>query len=259
MSQLDPTLDPALDLSLAAPRGARAGDSASPAGSRSCSATRSRASGSRWSRFVVIIALIAPLISVDAPERLQPARPRSGARRGTTSSGRPTRAATSSRRSSSAPGRRCCSASRPPLLATGLAAILGITAALRRRARRRRRELPDQRLPRRSPRSRCSSSSPGTSTNRGMGTMIVVLALVLWAFEARILRGAGAVAEEPRLHPRGEGLGRVDVADRASASSFRTWSAASRRRSSSSSTSRCSSTRVSSSSGSATCRRRAGA
>ena len=49
--------------------------------------------------FVVIIALIAPLISVAQPDRLQPAGGEAGARRGTTSSGRPTRAATSSRRS----------------------------------------------------------------------------------------------------------------------------------------------------------------
>ena len=47
-----------------------------------------------------------------------------------------------------------------------------------------------------------------------MGTMIVVLALVLWAFEARILRAQALSLQEPRLHPRREGLGRVDAADR---------------------------------------------
>ena len=53
---------------------------------------------------------------------------------------------------------------------------------------------------------------------RGMGTMIIVLAVVLWAFEARILREPGALAEEPRLRRRGEGRGRVDGRGSSSAS-----------------------------------------
>ena len=50
----------------------------------------------------------------------------------------------------------------------------------------------------------------GYLKTRGMSTMIGVLAIVLWAFEARILRGQALLAEEPRLRARREGGGGVD-------------------------------------------------
>jgi peptide/nickel transport system permease protein len=47
-----------------------------------------------------------------------------------------------------------------------------------------------------------------------MSTMVIVLAAVLWAFEARILRGQAALAEEQRLRPGGEVERRVDAPHR---------------------------------------------
>ena len=55
-----------------------------------------------------------------------------------------------------------------------------------------------------------------------MATMIVVLALVLWAFEARILRGQALSLKNRDFVLAAQGRRRVDAARSSSASSCRT-------------------------------------
>ena len=50
--------------------------------------------------------------------------------------------------------------------------------------------------------------------HKGNLSTILILGFTLWAFEARILRRAGAVAAQPRLRARSQGGRGVDLADR---------------------------------------------
>jgi ABC-type dipeptide/oligopeptide/nickel transport system permease subunit len=138
--------------------------------------------------FVVVIALIAPLISVDHPERLQHPGNAAGAVLEPPLRHEPIRGATSSRRFVVGARRSLLLAprrlrSRPPF-----AAILGITAAYSG-------GIVDEVVNFLINVFLVIPAIPllivvsGYSQDRGHGTMILVLALVLWAFEARILRG----------------------------------------------------------------------
>jgi peptide/nickel transport system permease protein len=187
MSQLEPSLDPALDLSIAAPRRPARGRVRVPGWLRLLLGNPKSRLGFAMVAFVVIIALIAPLITVANPnefnllERSQ--APSWDHLFGTTDQGSDifSQVALGARRS-------LLLGFAAALLATGIAAILGIFAAyaggyaddgvnflinvfL---------VIPPIPL---------LVVMAGYLDNRGMGTMIVVLAAVLWAFEARILRG----------------------------------------------------------------------
>ena len=255
MSQLDPTLEPALDLSLAAPQ--RRKGFRVPGWVRLLLGNPKSRLGAAMVAFVVIIAVIAPLISVDDPNAFnlldRGQAPSWDHLFGTTDQGSDifSQVVLGARQS-------LLLGFAAAVLATGLAAALGITAALVG-------GLFDDivnvliNVFLTIPAIPLLVVISGYVTDRGMGTMIVVLALVLWAFEARILRAQALSTQEPRLHRRGQGLGRVDVADRARRARSehgqphrggvrpRLLRRAPR------------SMPVSSSSGSATCRRRAGA
>ncbi len=187
MSQLDPTLDPALDLSVpAAPR--RVGGRLRVPGwvALLLGNPKSR-TGLVMVGFVVIIALIAPLISVAHPNdfNLLAARQAPSWHHlfGTTDQGSDifSQVALGARRS-------LLLGAAAGLLATGVAAILGITAAYSG-------GIVDDvvnfliNVFLTIPPIPLLVVVSGYLKNRGMGTMIVVLAVVLWAFEARILRG----------------------------------------------------------------------
>ena len=109
-------------------------------------------------------------------------------RRGTTCSGRPTRAATSSRRSCSARGSSLLLGAAAGALATVLATTLGILAAYAG-------GIVDDAINFLTNVFLVIPTIPllivisAYLKSRSMGTMILVLALTLWAFEARILRG----------------------------------------------------------------------
>ena len=186
MSQIQTALELVPLAPLAAARGRPA--RACPAGCGCCSRNPKSRVGLVVLGVMVVVALIAPLIATHDPNdfSLLAARRR---RRGTTSSARPTRAATSSRRS--------CSGARRSL------------AARRRRGRARDRarddarhprrllrrlvddvdQLPHERLPRHPDDPAADRRSRRYLQSRGTTTMILVLGLTLWAFEARILRG----------------------------------------------------------------------
>ena len=188
MSQLDPTLDPALELTLERPP--------------------QRASGRRWLRipgwlslllrnpksctglamvgFVVIIALIAPMISVAHPTDFNLFATRQAPSWhhlfGTTDQGSDifSHVVLGARRS-------LLLGAAAGALATGVAAILGITAALVG-------GIFDDIVNflisvfLTIPAIPLLVVASGYLKTRGTQTMIVVLAIVLWAFEARILR-----------------------------------------------------------------------
>jgi peptide/nickel transport system permease protein len=187
MSQLDPTLDPALDVSLpAAPR--RVGGRLRVPGwvALLLGNPKSR-TGLVMVGFVVIVALIAPLISVAHPNdfNLLAARQAPSWHHlfGTTDQGSDifSQVVLGARRS-------LLLGAAAGLLATGVAAILGITAAYSG-------GIVDDvvnfliNVFLTIPPIPLLVVVSGYLKNRGMGTMIVVLAVVLWAFEARILRG----------------------------------------------------------------------
>jgi peptide/nickel transport system permease protein len=187
MSQLDPTLDPALDLSLAAPpRRARWGLRIPGWVALLLSNPKSRA-GVAMVGFVVIIALIAPLISVAHPNDFNLLATRQAPSWnhlfGTTDQGSDifSQVVLGARRS-------LLLGAAAGLLATCVAAFLGIMAAYSGGV------IDDAvnfliNVFLTIPPIPLLVVISGYLKNRGMGTMIVVLAIVLWAFEARILRG----------------------------------------------------------------------
>jgi peptide/nickel transport system permease protein len=187
MSQLDPTLDPALDLALqAAPRRV-AGRLRVPGWVALLLGNPKSRTGLVMVGFMVVIALIAPLISVAHPNdfNLLAARqsPSWDHLFGTTDQGSDifSQVVLGARRS-------LLLGAAAGLLATGVAAILGITAAYSGGV------VDDVvnfliNVFLTIPPIPLLVVVSGYLSDRGMVTMIVVLAVVLWAFEARILRG----------------------------------------------------------------------
>ena len=187
MVQLDPTLDPALDVSLpAAPR--RVGGRLRVPGWLALLLRNPKSlTGLVMVGFMVIIALIAPLISVAHPNDFNLLAVRQAPSWhhlfGTTDQGSDifSQVVLGARRS-------LLLGAAAGLLATAVAAILGITAAYAG-------GIVDDvvnfliNVFLTIPPIPLLVVVSGYLKNRGMGTMIVVLAVVLWAFEARILRG----------------------------------------------------------------------
>ena len=187
MSQLDPTLDPTLDLSLeASPRRLR-GRVLLPGWLVLLLRNRKSLTGLVMVGFVVVIALIAPLISVAHPNDFNILATRQAPSWhhlfGTTDQGSDifSQVVLGARRS-------LLLGAAAGALATVLAAFLGITAAYAG-------GIVDDVVNFFINVSLTIPAIPllivvsGYLKSRGMGTMILVLALVLWAFEARILRG----------------------------------------------------------------------
>jgi len=186
MSQLDPTLDPTLDLSLAAPRRLR-GRVRVPGWLVLLLRNRKSLIGLVMIAFVVVIALIAPLISVAHPNDFNILATRQAPSWhhlfGTTDQGSDifSQVVLGARRS-------LLLGAAAGALATVLAAFLGITAAYAG-------GIVDEvvnfliNVFLTIPAIPLLIVVSGYLKSRGMGTMILVLALVLWAFEARILRG----------------------------------------------------------------------
>jgi peptide/nickel transport system permease protein len=186
MSQLDPTLDPTLDLSLAAPRRLR-GRVRVPGWVVLLLRNRKSLIGLVMVAFVVVIALIAPLISVAHPNDFNILATRQAPSWhhlfGTTDQGSDifSQVVLGARRS-------LLLGAAAGALATVLAAFLGITAAYAGGV------VDDVvnfliNVFLTIPAIPLLIVVSGYLKSRGMGTMILVLALVLWAFEARILRG----------------------------------------------------------------------
>jgi peptide/nickel transport system permease protein len=187
MVQLDPTLDPALDVSLpAAPR--RVGGRLRVPGWVALLLRNPKSlTGLVMVGFMVLIALIAPFISVAHPNDFNLLAVRQAPSWhhlfGTTDQGSDifSQVVLGARRS-------LLLGAAAGLLATGVAAILGITAAYAG-------GIVDDvvnfliNVFLTIPPIPLLVVVSGYLKNRGMGTMIVVLAVVLWAFEARILRG----------------------------------------------------------------------
>jgi len=186
MSQFDPTLDPTLDLSLAAPRRLR-GRVRVPGWLVLLLRNRKSLIGLVMVAFVVVSALIAPLISVAHPNDFNILATRQAPSWhhlfGTTDQGSDifSQVVLGARRS-------LLLGAAAGALATVLAAFLGITAAYAG-------GIVDDVVNFFINVSLTIPAIPllivvsGYLKSRGMGTMILVLALVLWAFEARILRG----------------------------------------------------------------------
>jgi peptide/nickel transport system permease protein len=184
MSQLDPTLEPALDLSLAAPQ--RRKGFRIPGWVLLLLGNPKSRLGAAMVAFVVIIAVIAPLISVEDPNAFnlldRSQAPSWDHLFGTTDQGSDifSQVVLGARQS-------LLLGFAAAVLATGVAAGLGITAALLG-------GLFDDivnvliNVFLTIPAIPLLVVMSGYVTDRGMGTMIVVLALVLWAFEARVLR-----------------------------------------------------------------------
>jgi peptide/nickel transport system permease protein len=187
MSQLDPTLDPALELSLPVPPRRARGRLRIPGWIVLLLSNPKSRIGVAMLGFVGLIALIAPLISVAHPNdfNLLAARqaPSWNHLFGTTDQGSDifSQVVVGARRS-------LLLGVAAAALATGVATILGITAAYAG-------GVVDDVVNFLINVSLTIPPIPlvvvisGYLANRGMGTMILVLALVLWAFEARILRG----------------------------------------------------------------------
>ena len=183
MAQLDPTLD----LGLAAPPQRVHGRLRVPGWLLLLLRNRKSATGMAMVGFMVVIALIAPLISVAHPNdfNLLAARqaPSWNHLFGTTDQGSDifSQVVLGARRS-------LLLGFAAALLATGLAATLGVTAAYSG-------GLIDEVINFFINVFLVIPAIPllvvisGFMKNRGMWTMVVVLAAVLWAFEARILRG----------------------------------------------------------------------
>jgi peptide/nickel transport system permease protein len=187
MSQLDPSLDPALDLSIAAPRRRARGRLRLPGWVALLLGNPKSRLGFSMVAFMVIVALIAPLISVANPNEFnllaRGQAPSWDHLFGTTDQGSDifSQVVVGARRS-------LVLGAAAGLLATCLAAILGITAAYMG-------GVVDDAVNflinvfLTIPAIPLLVVISGYLDNQGMGTMILVLALVLWAFEARILRG----------------------------------------------------------------------
>jgi peptide/nickel transport system permease protein len=187
MSQLDPTLDPAMELALPAPPRRGGGRLQLPGWLVLLLRNPKSLTGLAMVGFVVVIAVIAPLISVAHPNdfNLLAARQAPSLHHlfGTTDQGSDifSQVVLGARRS-------LLLGAAAGLLATGVAAILGITAAYSG-------GIVDDvvnfliNVFLTIPPIPLLVVVSGYLANRGMGTMIVVLAVVLWAFEARILRG----------------------------------------------------------------------
>jgi peptide/nickel transport system permease protein len=186
MSQLDPTLGPALDLSLEAPQRAVRRRFRVPSWlALLLSNTKSRL-GLAMVGFVVIVAVIAPWISVADPNGFNLLATRQAPSWnhlfGTTDQGSDifSQVVIGARRS-------LLLGFAAAALATSVAAVLGITAALVG-------GLVDDIVNTLIniflviPPIPLLVVMSGYTQDHGMTTMIVVLALVLWAFEARILR-----------------------------------------------------------------------
>jgi peptide/nickel transport system permease protein len=186
MSHLDPAVDPTLDLSLAAPRRVR-GRIRVPGWLLLLLRNRKSLIGLVMIGFVVVIALIAPLISVAHPNDFNILATRQAPSWhhlfGTTDQGSDifSQVVLGARRS-------LLLGAAAGALATVLAAFLGITAAYAG-------GIVDEvvnfliNVFLTIPAIPLLIVVSGYLKSRGMGTMILVLALVLWAFEARILRG----------------------------------------------------------------------
>jgi peptide/nickel transport system permease protein len=186
MSQLDPTLEPTLDLSLAAPRRLR-GRVRVPGWLVLLVRNRKSLIGLVMVAFVVVITLIAPLISVAHPNDFNILATRQAPSWhhlfGTTDQGSDifSQVVLGARRS-------LLLGAAAGALATVIAAFLGITAAYAG-------GIVDDvvnfliNVFLTIPAIPLLIVASGYLKTRGMGTMILVLALVLWAFEARILRG----------------------------------------------------------------------
>jgi ABC-type dipeptide/oligopeptide/nickel transport system permease subunit len=188
MSQLDPTLDPALDLTLERPpKQARARRRLRiPSWLSLLLRNPKSCTGLAMVAFVVVIALIAPLISVAHPNDFNLLDTRQAPSWhhlfGTTDQGSDifSQVALGARRS-------LLLGAAAGALATGVAAILGITAALVG-------GIVDDivnfliNVFLTIPAIPLLVVASGYLKTRGTHTMIVVLAIVLWAFEARILR-----------------------------------------------------------------------
>jgi peptide/nickel transport system permease protein len=187
MSQLDPTLDPALDFSLAVPPRRARGRLRIPGWVVLLLGNPKSRLGLGMVGFIVIVALIAPLISVAHPNdfNLLTARQAPSWHHlfGTTDQGSDifSQVVLGARRS-------LLLGAAAGVLATGVAAVLGITAAYSG-------GIVDDvvnfliNVFLTIPPIPLLVVASGYLKNRGMWTMIVVLAVVLWAFEARILRG----------------------------------------------------------------------
>jgi peptide/nickel transport system permease protein len=210
MSQLDPTLDPTLDLSLAAPRRLR-GRVRIPGWLVLLLRNRKSLTGLVMVAFVVVIALIAPLISVAHPNDFNILATRQAPSWnhlfGTTDQGSDifSQVVLGARRS-------LLLGAAAGALATVLAATLGITAAYAG-------GIVDDvvnfliNVFLTIPAIPLLIVVSGYLKSRGMGTMILVLALVLWAFEARILRGQALLLKSrdfvQAAKVAGESTGRV--------------------------------------------------
>jgi peptide/nickel transport system permease protein len=187
MSQLDPTLDPALDVSLPVTPRRVGGRLRVPGWLVLLLGNAKSRTGFVMVGFMVIVALIAPLISVAHPNDFNLLATRQAPSWhhlfGTTDQGSDifSQVVLGARRS-------LLLGAAAGLLATGVAAILGITAAYAG-------GIVDDvvnfliNVFLTIPPIPLLVVVSGYLKNRGMGTMIVVLAVVLWAFEARILRG----------------------------------------------------------------------
>jgi peptide/nickel transport system permease protein len=183
MSQLDPTLD----LSLAAPPPRVRGRLRVPGWLALLLRNRKSRLGLAMVGFVVIIAIIAPLISVAHPNDFDITATRQAPSWhhlfGTTDQGSDifSQVVVGARRS-------LLLGLAAATLATGIAAILGITAGYTGGV------IDDvvtflTNVFLTIPAIPLLIVVSGYLKNRGMGTMILILAAVLWAFEARILRG----------------------------------------------------------------------
>jgi peptide/nickel transport system permease protein len=186
MSQLDPTLDPALELSLEAPPQRIRRRVRLPGWLALLFANPKARLGAAMVGFVVVMAAIAPWISVAHPNdfNLLAARQAPSWHHlfGTTDQGSDifSQVVIGARRS-------LLLGASAAALATGVAAVLGITAALVG-------GLVDDivnfliNIFLVIPPIPLLVVMSGYVQDHGMATMVVVLALVLWAFEARILR-----------------------------------------------------------------------
>jgi ABC-type dipeptide/oligopeptide/nickel transport system permease subunit len=187
MSQLDPTLEAPADLSLAVPPSRAHGRLRIPGWLLLLLRNPKSLTGLAMVGFVVVIALIAPLISVAHPNDFNllaaGQAPSWHHLFGTTDQGSDifSQVVLGARRS-------LLLGAGAGVIATGLAVVLGITAAYSG-------GIVDDvvnfliNVFLTIPAIPLLIVTSGYLKNRGMGTMIVVLAVVLWAFEARILRG----------------------------------------------------------------------
>ena len=209
MSQLDPTLDPTLDLLAPPPERVSGRRLHLPGWVTLLLKNPKSCAGLAMVAFVVVIALIAPLISVAHPNdfNLLAARQAPSWHHlfGTTDQGSDifSQVVIGARRS-------LLLGAAAAVLATALAAILGITAAYAG-------GIVDDvvnffiNVCLTIPAIPLLIVISGYLKNRGMGTMILVLALVLWAFEARILRAQALTLKNRDFVQAGAGQAQVEI------------------------------------------------